>query len=82
MRFIFKTIFFYVFLYSFSINASEQKPSSFFVLEKNSNNQAIKLSLSSHLNQKGYISKDGNSYYKEILGSVDSFQKIIKNYDF
>ena len=84
MRFIFKIIFFHVFLYSFSINASEQKPSiAFFILEENSNNQAIKLSLSSHLNQKGYISKDGNGYYKEILNEdVDSFQKIIKNYDF
>ena len=41
MRFISKIIFFYLFLYSFSINASVQKPSiAFFILDKNNNNQS------------------------------------------
>ena len=83
MRFISKIIFFYLIFYSFSINATEQKPSiAFFILDKNNNNQSIILSLSSHLNQKGFISKNGNDHYKEILNQdVDSLQKIIENYD-
>ena len=83
MRFILKIICFYIILHSFSLSASEQKPSiAFFILEKNSNNQSIKLSLSAHLNQKGFISKDGNNIYKEILNEdVPSLQKLIENYD-
>ncbi len=83
MRFILKIICFYMILHSFSLSASEQKPSiAFFILENNSNNQFIKLSLSAHLNQKGFISKDGNNIYKEILNQdVPSLQKLIENYD-
>ena len=83
MRFISKIIFFNLLLYSFSINADVQKPSiAFFILDKNNNNQSIILSLSTHLNQKGFISKNGNDHYKEILNQdVDSLQKIIENYD-
>ena len=84
MRLIFKIIFFYIFVYSFSLSAGEQKPSiAFFILEQNSNNQSIKLSLSSHLNKKGFISEDGNNLYKQILNEdVDSLQKLIENFDF
>ena len=83
MRFIFKIFCFYMILHSFSLNASEQKPSiAFFILEQNSNNQSIKLSLSSHLNEKGFISEDGNNLYKKILNEdVDSLQKLFENYD-
>ena len=83
MRFIFNIIFFYIFIYSFSLMASEQKPSiAFFILEQNSNNQSIKLSLSSHLNKKGFISEDGNNLYKQILNEdVDSLQKLVNNFD-
>ena len=83
MRFILKIICFYMILHSFSLSASEQKPSiAFFILENNRNNQFIKLSLSAHLNQKGFISKDGNNIYKDILNEdVPSLQKLIENYD-
>ena len=83
MRFIFKIIFLYILTYSFPLIASEQKPSiAFFILEQNSNNQSIKLSLSSHLIKKGFIAEDGNNLYKQILNEdVDSLQKLVENFD-
>ena len=56
MRFISKIIFFYLIFYSFSINATEQKPSiAFFILDKNNNNQSIILSLSSSKPKRIYF---------------------------
>ena len=81
MRFISKIIFFYLFLYSFSINASVQKPSiAFFILDKNNNNQSIILSLSTHLNQKGFISKKQLVSQAKTLKGTTYGDYLIKRY--
>ena len=70
-------------LASVNLMASDQKPSiSIFILDKNENNQTIKLSISSHLTQNGFITKDGNIFLKKITNSnVNNLEFIIENSD-
>ena len=68
-------------LASVNLMASDQKPSiSIFILDKNENNHPIKLSISSHLTQNGFITKDGNIFLKKITKlNVNNLEFILKN---
>ena len=70
-------------LASVNLMASDQKPSiSIFILDKNENNHPIKLSISSHLTQNGFITKDGNILLKKITNSnINNLEFIIENSD-
>ena len=78
----FRTIISLIFLLaSVNLMASDQKPSILiFVLDKNENNQPIRLSVSSHLTQNGFITKDGNILLKKITNSnINNLEFIIEN---
>tara|TARA_B110000091_G_C13805504_1_gene472321 strand:- start:1088 stop:1954 length:867 start_codon:yes stop_codon:yes gene_type:complete len=80
----FRTIISLIFLLaSVNLMASDQKPSILiFVLDKNENNQPIRLSVSSHLTQNGFITKDGNILLKKITNSnINNLEFIIENSD-
>jgi hypothetical protein len=60
-----------------------QKPSiAVFIIEGEKKINAIKLPITSHLNQKGFITKDGNTFLKKINKSnKNNLQFIIENSD-
>ena len=68
-------------LISSNLFAFEQKPSiAVFTLNENKIYQSIKVSVSSQLNQNGFLTKNGNSFLKKISNSrFKSFQYIIEN---
>ena len=70
-------------LISSNLFAFEQKPSiAVFTLNENKIYQSIKVSVSSQLNQNGFLTKNGNSFLKKISNSrFKSFQYIIENSD-
>ena len=72
-----------IMLVSSNLLAFDQKPSiSVFTLHENKLYQSIKVSVSSQLNQNGFITKNGNSFLKKISNSrFKSFQYIIDNSD-
>ena len=82
---IFFRTFFILILVLISTNgfALMQKPSiAVFVIEGEKKINAIKLPITSHLNQKGFITKDGNTFLKKINKSNKiNLQFIIKNSD-
>ena len=73
----------YTILVSSNLFALDQKPSiSVFTLDNNKFNQSIKVSVSSQLNQNGFLTKNGNLSLKKISNSrFKSFQYIIDNSD-
>ena len=76
---IFRTLFILV-LVSISTNgfALIQKPSiAVFIIEGEKKINAIKLPITSHLNQKGFITRDGNTFLKKINKSVGGWGKLI-----
>ena len=79
---IFRTLFILV-LVSISTNgfALIQKPSiAVFIIEGEKKINAIKLPITSHLNQKGFITRDGNTFLKKINKSnKNNLQFIIEN---
>lgn len=79
---IFRTLFILV-LVSISTNvfALMQKPSiAVFIIEGEKKINAIKLPITSHLNQKGFITRDGNTFLKKINKSnKNNLQFIIEN---
>lgn len=81
---IFRTLFILV-LVSISTNgfALIQKPSiAVFIIEGEKKINAIKLPITSHLNQKGFITRDGNTFLKKINKSnKNNLQFIIENSD-
>lgn len=81
---IFRTLFILV-LVSISTNvfALMQKPSiAVFIIEGEKKINAIKLPITSHLNQKGFITRDGNTFLKKINKSnKNNLQFIIENSD-
>ena len=81
---IFRTFFILV-LVSISTNvfALMQKPSiAVFIIEGEKKINAIKLPITSHLNQKGFITRDGNTFLKKINKSnKNNLQFIIENSD-
>jgi len=80
----FRTLFILV-LVSISTNgfALIQKPSiAVFIIEGEKKINAIKLPITSHLNQKGFITRDGNTFLKKINKSnKNNLQFIIENSD-
>jgi hypothetical protein len=68
-------------LISFEIFALDQKPSvSVFVLDNNRDTRSVKLSVTTQLNQAGFITKDGNIFLKKILSSnINNIDSIIEN---
>jgi len=69
-------------LISFNVFALTQKPSiAVFVIDQNKDRYSIKLPLISHLNQKGFITKDGNIFLKKLNNHKQSLQFIIENSD-
>ena len=81
---IFRTLFILV-LVSISTNgfALIQKPSiAVFIIEGEKKINAIKLPITSHLNQKGFVTRDGNTFLKKINKSnKNNLQFIIENSD-
>ena len=81
---IFRTLFILV-LVSISTNvfALMQKPSiAVFIIEGEKKINAIKLPITSHLNQKGFITRDGNTFLKKInKNNKNNLQFIIENSD-
>ena len=81
---IFRTLFILV-LVLISTNgfALIQKPSiAVFIIEGEKKINAIKLPITSHLNQKGFITRDGNTFLKKINKSnKNNLQFIIENSD-
>ena len=81
---IFRTLFILV-LVSISTNgfALIQKPSiAVFIIEGEKKINAIKLPITSHLNQKGFITRDGNTFLKKInKNNKNNLQFIIENSD-
>ena len=81
---IFRTLFILV-LVSISTNvfALMQKPSiAVFIIEREKKINAIKLPITSHLNQKGFITRDGNTFLKKInKNNKNNLQFIIENSD-
>tara|TARA_B100000989_G_C19454210_1_gene433199 strand:- start:204 stop:1070 length:867 start_codon:yes stop_codon:yes gene_type:complete len=63
--------------------AMDLKPSiSIFTIDKNKLNKSIKISVSSQLNQRGFLTKNGNKSLEKISNSrFKSFQYIIDNSD-
>ena len=82
---IFFRTFFILILVLISTNgfALMQKPSiAVFIIEGEKKINAIKLPITSHLNQKGFITKDGNTFLKKINKSnKNNLQFIIENSD-
>jgi len=82
---IFFRTFFILILVLISTNgfALIQKPSiAVFIIEGEKKINAIKLPITSHLNQKGFITKDGNTFLKKINKSnKNNLQFIIENSD-
>tara|TARA_B100000902_G_C27257523_1_gene888738 strand:- start:101 stop:985 length:885 start_codon:yes stop_codon:yes gene_type:complete len=82
---IFFRTFFILILVLISTNgfALMQKPSiAVFIIEGEKKINAIKLPITSHLNQKGFITKDGNAFLKKINKSnKNNLQFIIENSD-
>ena len=82
---IFFRTFFILILVLISTNgfALMQKPSiAVFIIEGEKKINAIKLPITSHLNQKGFITKDGNTFLKKINKSNKiNLQFIIENSD-
>ena len=72
---------FVLILISFEIFALDQKPSvSVFVLDNNRDTRSVKLSITTQLNQAGFITKDGNIFLKKILSSnINNIDSIIEN---
>jgi hypothetical protein len=69
-------------LISCNVFALTQKPSiAVFVIDENEDTYSIKLPLISNLNQKGFITKDGNVFLKKINNYKKNFQFIIENSD-
>ena len=68
---------------SSNLFAFEHKPSiAVFTLNENKIYQSIKVSVSSQLNQNGFLTKNGNSFLKKISNSrFKSFEYIIENSD-
>lgn len=81
---IFRTLFILV-LVLISTNgfALIQKPSiAVFIIEGEKKINAIKLPITSHLNQKGFITRDGNTFLKKInKNNKNNLQFIIENSD-
>ena len=67
--------------FSFNAFALNQKPSiEVFVFGNQNYNHSIKLSISSHLNQNGFITRDGNLLLKKMRQfNVVNFETIIEN---
>jgi len=81
---IFRTLFILVLLsISTNVFALMQKPSiAVFIIEGEKKINAIKLPITSHLNQKGFITRDGNTFLKKINKSnKNNLQFIIENSD-
>ena len=82
---IFFRTFFILILVLISTNgfALMQKPSiAVFIIEGEKKINAIKLPITSHLNQKGFITRDGNTFLKKINKSnKNNLQFIIENSD-
>jgi len=82
---VFFRTFFILILVLISTNgfALTQKPSiAVFIIEGEKKINAIKLPITSHLNQKGFITKDGNTFLKKINKSnKNNLQFIIENSD-
>ena len=82
---VFFRTFFILILVLISTNgfALMQKPSiAVFIIEGEKKINAIKLPITSHLNQKGFITKDGNTFLKKINKSnKNNLQFIIENSD-
>ena len=72
---------FVLILISFEIFALDQKPSvSVFVLDNNRDTRSVKLSITTQLNQAGFIAKDGNIFLKRLLSSnINNIDSIIEN---
>ena len=74
-----------IFLSLISINAhsAEQKPLiSLYVLGENKNNQSIKISVQSILNQSGFVIKDGNRSIKNLnFKNTKNLDKLLENSD-
>ena len=72
---------FVLILISFEIFALDQKPSvSVFVLDNNKDTRSVKLSITTQLNQAGFIAKDGNIFLKRLLSSnINNIDSIIEN---
>lgn len=72
---------FVLILISFEIFALDQKPSvSVFVLDNNRDTRSVKLSITTQLNQAGFIAKDGNIFLKRFLSSnINNIDSIIEN---
>ena len=69
-------------LISFNVLALNQKPSiAVFVIDQSKDSYSIKLPLISHLNQKGFLTRDGNVYLKKLDNHKQNFQFIIENSD-
>ena len=62
---------FVLILISFEIFALDQKPSvSVFVLDNNRDTRSVKLSITTQLNQAGFVVKDGNIFLKRFLSDI------------
>ena len=72
---------FVLILISFEIFALDQKPSvSVFVLDNDKDTRSVKLSITTQLNQAGFIAKDGNIFLKRFLSSnINNIDSIIEN---
>jgi hypothetical protein len=68
-------------LISFNVFSLEQKPSiSLYILGDNENNQSIKTSIQSILNQNGFLIKDGNNVLKDLnFKKTENLQYILEN---
>ena len=72
---------FILIIISFEIFALDQKPSvSIFVLDNDKDTRSVKLSITTQLNQAGFIAKDGNIFLKRFLSSnINNIDSIIEN---